>query len=358
MLTGNKGEWSEIYTLLKLIADGKMLKGNKDLKPVANESYKVIALERKESRTGNTSYLIKDNILEVKNSNESVTIERALFSSEANKLLDEIKSQSGTFEIPSTQLFMEKILTFSIKAKSQDKSDIKVEIQDHRTSIEHTRGFSIKSQLGSASSLLNASQHTTFKYKLENLDAKLAAKGNAIKGKGCIIKRVQFLSKLYDVFIKKMGPCSKEFFYNLTLTDDALPDITANLIWQYYEKNESKIDKLITHTSAKNIRQYEPNDADVLYTIKLKRFLVSVALGMKPSKKWDGLNDATGGYLIVLKTGELISYHIYDRNDFEEYLFHNTKLETPSSSRYNIGTIYEENDSYFINLNLQIRFCQ
>ncbi|MGL5893993.1 MAG: HpaII family restriction endonuclease [Bacteroidales bacterium] len=40
----------------------------------------------------------------------------------------------------------------------------------------------------------------------------------------------------------------------------------------------------------------------------------------------------------------------------EEYLFNNTKLETPSTSRHDFGTIYKEEDDYFLKLNLQVRF--
>ena len=34
MLTGNKGEWSEIYTLLKIISDKKLFAGDSDLNKI------------------------------------------------------------------------------------------------------------------------------------------------------------------------------------------------------------------------------------------------------------------------------------------------------------------------------------
>jgi hypothetical protein len=75
---------------------------------------------------------------------------------------------------------------------------------------------------------------------------------------------------------------------------------------------------------------------------KCKRFLTDVALGMMPSKVWGGLYDATGGYLIVKSDGEILCYHIYNRNQFEDYLFHNTKLETASSTRHEFGKVYSD----------------
>lgn len=75
-----------------------------------------------------------------------------------------------------------------------------------------------------------------------------------------------------------------------------------------------------------------------------------------PSKVWEGVYDAIGGYLIVKATGEVLCYHIYNKNEFENYLFANTKLETASSTRHEYGKIYEDNGQFFFKLNLQIRF--
>ena len=77
---------------------------------------------------------------------------------------------------------------------------------------------------------------------------------------------------------------------------------------------------------------------------------------MTPSKNWDGKFQATGGYIIVREDGEVLCYHIYNHNEFQDYLFKNTRIETPSTTRYGFGSIYKENNKNFIKLNLQIRF--
>lgn len=79
---------------------------------------------------------------------------------------------------------------------------------------------------------------------------------------------------------------------------------------------------------------------------------------MMPSKVWSGKYDATGGYLIVKENGDVLCYHIYNTNEFEDYLLNNTKLETASSNRHDFGILYEENENYFFKLNLQIRFVK
>jgi len=71
-----------------------------------------------------------------------------------------------------------------------------------------------------------------------------------------------------------------------------------------------------------------------------------------------GTLDATGGYLVVKDDGEILCYHIYNRNDFEEYLLSNTKIINPSLTRLKFGKVYKDNETFYIKLNLQIRFIK
>ena len=41
MLTGNKGEWSEIYVFLKLLADGKLYSADENLEIIENIYYEI-----------------------------------------------------------------------------------------------------------------------------------------------------------------------------------------------------------------------------------------------------------------------------------------------------------------------------
>ena len=115
---------------------------------------------------------------------------------------------------------------------------------------------------------------------------------------------------------------------------------------------------LVNKASNDNPLNFDTDNNHLFYEYKIKRFLTDVALGMMPSKVWTGKYDATGGYLIVKENGDVLCYHIYNRNEFEDYLLNNTKLETASSSRHGFGKIYKSNGEMFFNLNLQIRFIK
>lgn len=56
------------------------------------------------------------------------------------------------------------------------------------------------------------------------------------------------------------------------------------------------------------------------------------ALGMYPSKQYNGENEANG-YIVVKEDGELVCYHFYDMGMVRRHLLENTKFDTPASSK-------------------------
>jgi HpaII restriction endonuclease len=149
---------------------------------------------------------------------------------------------------------------------------------------------------------------------------------------------------------------SSVFGNNLILIDSALPKIIAESLHLFFTSTFSSVLELTSKISIANPLEYNLETNHPFYSYKIKRFLTDIALGMMPSKVWTGELDATGGYLVVKENGEVLCYHIYNRNEFEDYLFTNTKLETASSTRHEFGKIYVENGQLHFKLNLQIRF--
>jgi len=149
MLKGNKGEWSEIYTLLKLLSDKEIFVGDKDLNKIPNLLYPIINILRNE-KNGNFEYNIKDEIKIIQNGKLIISIKVQDFKAKAELLLLKIKeNKKSTFEIPEIENFLNQIKCSSLKAKSSVKTDIKIIVHDIRTNSQPILGFSIKSQLGS-----------------------------------------------------------------------------------------------------------------------------------------------------------------------------------------------------------------
>ena len=50
MLTGNKGEWSEVYVLLRLLADGKIYAADSELNKLEDIYFPIIKIIREENK--------------------------------------------------------------------------------------------------------------------------------------------------------------------------------------------------------------------------------------------------------------------------------------------------------------------
>lgn len=233
------------------------------------------------------------------------------------------------------------------------KTDITMQIHDPRTGHMPTSGFSIKSELGHAPTLLNASGATNFVYEVEGLDSEDVDKINAIDTRTKIIDRIKAIkSKCADFSFIEVA--NETFASNLEVVDSKLAELLSYALLYYYSDEVSTcvqaVEKLIENNpmSVRNPASY--------YATKFKKFLTSTALGMVPAKPWDGKDEAAGGYILVTTSGDVLAYHIYNRDSFEEYLLRNTKFERASTKRHGFAKLYSENGKTYINLNMQIRF--
>jgi type II restriction enzyme len=357
MLTGNKGEWSEVYALLKVIADKQLYRGDGNLNRIEGAVLPIIKVLREES-SGTYEYSIDQQIVVIHRAEESIRIPILEFKKWAENLLSTIKSSSQTtFTAPEIENFLASFKCTSLKARSDRKSDIRIVLHDTETGTSPELGFSIKSQLGGASTLLNAGKTTNFIYQVngQQLSDDYLDTINDIKGVKDKLTRISALNCALT-FTKTENPI---FANNLRLIDSALPEILASIVLQFYSTNKnSELKTLVEQISVQNPLNFDDAQSHPFYLYKIKRFLTDIALGMMPSKVWTGKLEATGGYLIVKIDGEILSYHIYNRNDFEDYLYNNSKLETASTSRHDFARIYEENGNWFFKLNLQIRFIK
>jgi len=353
MLKGNKGEWSEIYTLLKLLSEGKLFTGDAELNKIQNLVYPIIKILRTETE-GNFEYSFSGNLVIITSENQKIEIPIIKFAEQTEILLQKIKtSKEGAFAIPEIESFLTQIRCKSLRAKTSVKTDINIVIHDLKTNTQPNLGFSIKSQLGSPATLLNASKATNFVYKLnKNLNIAEIEEFNELKN---FVDKFEILSK-NKVKLKFVEPESSIFKNNLVLIDSLLPEIIAEILILSSISNNTKVAELTDEVSKLNPIDYDLSQHHNFYEYKIKHLLTDIALGLMPSKVWTGIYDATGGYLVVKEDGDILAYHIYNKNEFENYLFVNTRLIRASTTRHDFGRIFIDNNEQKIKLNLQIRF--
>ncbi len=326
---------------------------------IQNLFYPIIMILRQE-KEGNFNYKIqdKDVVIQTPEGEELLRVSALVFLSEAEKLLRAINEHDGSFAIPQIENFMNSIYCHSLKAKSSDKTDIKIILHDCRTKINPEMGFSIKSQLGGDSTLLNASKATNFNFKIEgtNLSDEDIIKINSLNpSRNKVIKRVDAIKeKGGKLVFDKVD--NSTFRNNLIMLDGDMPTIISCLLLEQLNTGASTLKELTEKLAETNPLNYDASQVLPFYVYKIKHLLTSAALGMMPATAWDGRFDANGGYLVVKKDGEILCYHFYDRNRFEDYLFSNAYLERSSTSRHEYASIIKEEDGTLsFKLNFQVR---
>ena len=360
-LSGNKGEWSEIYVFLRLLEAGKLYAADADLNKMDDVFYNIINIVRTEN-IGVLEFRVdrgqgRVSVYNTETSEILIDIPADEFARVADQLYNEIiAANAPSFSSADTEGFLEKISVNTLKAKSNDKADIRVKIHDINTGYESVQGFSIKSRLGSASTLINAGKTTNFVYEVIGNPSDVVMSGFANCSK-LFREKFSFLAN-EGCSLKYIGMENDTFESNLLLIDGDLPQICAYMLMKYYATGINTIEKALESIVETNPMNYNLSKGHPFYHYKFKKLLTESALGMLPSKAWDGTADATGGYIIVREDGEVLCYHLFNRNEFENYLVKHTKFETASTGRHQFGEIYKENGKYYLKLNLQVRFIK
>ena len=355
----NKGDWSEFYALLYLLGTKKLYAADEDLEKLEELFFPILNIMRNEKQIDNSmrriDFVVKDdNLIEVYvDSVLSETRDSGEFADEAAALGPDISNATGAqFVIPHGEFFLNSLHMQTLAAPSQDVTDIRMKLHDSLTGIDQSMGFSIKSYLGGAPTLFNASGATNFKYVVTGITEAQMEEINAIDTRTKIIDRI---AKIYEYGgrIQFEKAVNDIFAGNLMMLDSKMEELIAEMLLDSYANGITDCVELINRLEAENPLRY-PRDG--FYVYKFKKFLCAKALGLDPSKVWNGIDDANGGYIVVREDGEVLAYHLYNRDMFEQYLFDNTFLERGSTTRHGYASLYKEQDNMYINLNLQIRF--
>ena len=107
--TANKGEWSELYVLLKLLGEKKLYAGNGELNRIGNLFYPILKVLRNEQDIHYEYALDGEIIIISEDGKELLRKPVADFLKKANTLLDIIHKEKGTFAIPEIEQFMSEI---------------------------------------------------------------------------------------------------------------------------------------------------------------------------------------------------------------------------------------------------------
>lgn len=353
----NKGEWSELYAMLYLIVNRKLRLIDSDLNIKSDRIFEVVQIINEE-KLGNITFDFSDDgsfIIPNVYGNIKLPIEITEINKIKKQLFSSINSSGGSggaFSLEDINDWLnQKGINATFKAPANQKQDIILINYDfHQGQLTSKLGYSIKSQLGRPATILNASAQTNFRYIVKNLSQADIININNINTNEKLRDRIARIKELGGV-ISFDGVESSVFAHNLQYIDTHFACALAEALLSSYELETKDLKYLFSNTSI------YPDIEMAQY--KLKNFLSAVSFGMFPSIEWDGKYTANGGIMLVAKDSHVyVLDNIYNEVEVQEYLLNETKLETPSTTRYHMLELKVDpiSEEIFFTLNLQIRY--
>lgn len=354
MVSFNRGEWSELYGILFLLVKPNIELVDSSFEKI--EETDIFTLEKiiMDSKI-KLEYEIKDDLIYIYVSDKQ---ERVFTKNEVEEhrilLLEKIlsaPSKEGSFQIPVIEDFLDKLSNGNvIKGKSKDKFDMTTIVYDGIKDTKFKLNYSIKSSLGSPPTILNASKHTNFKYRIYNITDHQVKEINNIKTKSKLLDRINKIIELGGKIEFEEVP-SDSMNYNLKLIDSKLPEYLGKALLYSYLKNNKILKEVFLKANIFDDEEYGIK--------KLSDLMEGISFGFVPSVKWDGVNSVNGGLVIVKQDGDVVVLDlVYFKQEVSKYLLDNTKLDSPSTTRYHMLEIQKDTFGYYFTLNLQIRYIR
>jgi len=342
----NKGEWSESYILLKIIKDNSIPFGDKDFKNT-DEFIEISYLSTISDSDKNEIKILPNKVIQTiqKDTNKIIcefSINDVLTDDELEEILGLIKTGTGrAFSQPNNILNskLKKIKIQHTKAGGKSKTDLYVGFTYQGYNYKR-EAVGLKSYLGSKPTLVNPTKATYFRYKVQEL-------GNDINEINNRIGDINYKSKIQKI-LSMGGKIEfndvKNDTYKKTLIkiDSKMPELLGRVLLESFSTpRKTKITKLVR------------NDVEEIH---IKKYLIESLLSIFPSQEWDGDRIANGS-IALTKDDKFLFYHVIKENIFKDFLFHNTKIDSPQSRKQTpYCFLYPLGDEVFIDLCLQVRF--
>lgn len=340
----NYGEWTEAYVFLRLLGNGRIYAADRNFERDENVYIDILNIIRHE----------RDHILEFERELELEVVRakdngvafRVVAYSElvdnANYLYNAIKnvtSGNRKFSVPEIERYLTELrfsqpkvpkLPKKVEEAYGKKTDIIITMQDSADHAVSTTGFSIKSHLGSASSLFNSSLASNFLYELVGCDEQemYQINGNYITSE---VGMFEYIRNNPNLTLEFRGT-SDEFSDNLDFVELKMPEILSCAILTqigYYDRADTSK----TRDIIEKVAQMNPvgvRRPETWYEAKMKDFLYASFSGLTASEPWDGRRKLSGGYIDVGTNGEMLYYRAVSDDIFNTFLYEHTFFDRPS----------------------------
>lgn len=348
------GNWSELYALAYLIvnrgAHGPFAGGD----AATRRFFRVLEIFLQESHPRREfRYLLGEDVVRLfREESDIEDLDLEAITSYMEQLVSDMRSEGATrhFSVQSGQELLRHLGKRDIGATSNQRvADFELIVSDPQTGNPSPRiGYSVKSSIGSPATLLNASGATNFIYKVSNPDGgdpRAVISGDSLKTHVSQLQGAGF-SLTYD------SMQNSTFEQNLMRVDSLMPQLLAEVLLNSLGVRGGGFADVVEKTFDREVALGQQR------IFKMKQLLGSIAMGLRPSEAWDGDPTKFKGIIVVDSAGNVIFNYQFNQIEFWDYLYSNVKFEIPSRGRHGFGYLYEQDSSFYMKLNLQIRFIR
>lgn len=352
-------EWSELYSFMRILADGYICAGTPTMERNEERSYKVAYLQREE-HDGTRQYIIEDDNVRIIGENMNKEIPREYFRVASDLVLQALMhDRSEELESPEgVEEFLDEIAVYDLEAKTDDRTDFYVTFWDMNAPKV---GFRVYSKLAPMNPLLDGGR--TANLKFEQTGVRFATptvnKVNFVEGPNEVLERMRMIERLGGI-LKYSDVADKVFRSNLSMIDLHFPRMLAEMVRTMYYEDITKVSELTMRIKEINPLKIKDEliNKHLFYEYKMKQFLMALAMGMRPAKLFNGTDSAVEGMVFVGADGKMMVYQKADKAVFENFLFNNTRFEKGSLEKDKYGYLERENNAYYFKLNAKIGFVK
>lgn len=367
-LSGNLGEWSEVYALLDVLVN-REIRGTSPISGAIDFFHYEVPDARRTvgDKEAVITHTLSSSVSNSLSHDEMPYAELTTIRDSVRAAMmahDKKKSpKKGALTIPAATPFTKFLGISTLKAGSDKKTDIELGIRDPTSNMVVVSKFSIKSLVGDSPTLLNASQATNFVYDVHGIDRDQIEALNAIVDKGIWLKlRLRKLQEMggslkYNTVWNRRHETSatSPFHENLRMIDSHMPEIMGEALLQWKLHGVTRLEDVAQCLVVPLAKNHGLTLTKSQIRFKLACLLEASALGMKPDKVWDGEYEVSDGILVVEENFSTRLIRTRTHDEFREGLMVATSFEGASGHKHKFGDFYLESGQVKIKLGLQIR---
>lgn len=412
----NKGEWTEAYVFLKLLSDGRIYGGNNNLERDESVYMDIVNILRYEA---GSIYKFERDLTGLTNNITSFADDIQFYittteemAEKASYLYHAIKTATSgarKLSVVPIQEYLMNLRFTSPKSPSLPsdqegvyggKTDIVMTVESSIDRMRESVGFSIKSHMGSPSTLFNCGGGSRLVYRIDGCDEQTMHQLNLLN----VTEQIQFIKESNNLNLEFIGSkklriktddgYSNEpvFEWNIQYVDTGMISIinTAVLACNGYYDETPPSNMVDVSSFVAAINPLRVRNPEAFYNTKFKDFLFAAFAGMTASVPWDGTRRINGGYIEVAKDGDIIYYRAISDDVFTSYLMNSVHMEKPergcihklklaeakqalygevipeqvivnsqksNKKKGDYGYVYKEADgNFYLDINFQVRF--